>query len=184
MFIPVFASVHHHVVLQPWITCPFNVHPCICQCSPSCGATTLNHLPFQWSSLYLPVFTIVWCYNLESLALSMIIPVFASVHYHVVLQPWITCPFNDHPCICQCSPSCGAGFVVRSVYCLAEDGSQLPEEKCGRKPRTRKACKNAKPCGGIWFEGPWSEVLVTSISRELDTNYVSVCLKLCYFCCF
>ena len=60
--------------------------------------------------------------------------------------------------VLQCSSDCGSGFYTRTVYCAAPDGSELPEEKCGGKPRTKRHCKNTKPCGGHWFEGPWSHV--------------------------
>ena len=49
------------------------------------------------------------------------------------------------------------------MYCAAPDGSQLEEIKCGEKPRTRRSCKKKKPCGGYWFEGPWSQVTVTEL---------------------
>ena len=54
------------------------------------------------------------------------------------------------------------------MYCAAPDGSQLEEIKCGEKPRTRRACKKKKPCGGYWFEGPWSQVRGTE--RETYTG--------------
>ncbi|XP_052283234.1 uncharacterized protein LOC127880047 isoform X1 [Dreissena polymorpha] len=75
----------------------------------------------------------------------------------------------------QCSTPCGQGHKTRSVYCLAEDGTQLPESKCGKKPKTRKACKKTRPCGGTWFEGPWSQCSATC-GMAVQTRDV-VCMK-------
>ncbi|OWF45972.1 Thrombospondin type-1 domain-containing protein 4 [Mizuhopecten yessoensis] len=62
----------------------------------------------------------------------------------------------------ECSADCGKGYYYRTVYCSAEDGTPLDEKKCsGSKPREKKKCKNKKPCGGSWFEGPWSECSAT-----------------------
>ncbi|KAL4228064.1 hypothetical protein ACF0H5_013500 [Mactra antiquata] len=75
----------------------------------------------------------------------------------------------------ECSSPCGRGYHSRTVYCSAEDGSPLPENKCGRKPRTKKPCKKNRPCGGHWFEGPWSKCTATC-GTALQTRDV-VCLK-------
>ncbi|XP_070211907.1 thrombospondin type-1 domain-containing protein 4-like isoform X2 [Littorina saxatilis] len=59
-----------------------------------------------------------------------------------------------------CSPDCGGKtHKTRKVYCAADDGGTLPGDRCpaDKKPRTRKACGVAKPCGGKWFSGPWSK---------------------------
>ncbi|XP_060064092.1 ADAMTS-like protein 4 [Ylistrum balloti] len=62
----------------------------------------------------------------------------------------------------ECSTDCGKGYLYRKVYCSAEDGTPLDEIKCaGTRPRERKRCKNKKPCGGSWFDGPWSECSAT-----------------------
>ncbi|XP_033749508.1 ADAMTS-like protein 4 isoform X2 [Pecten maximus] len=62
----------------------------------------------------------------------------------------------------ECSSDCGKGYFYRTVYCSAEDGTPLDEKKCGgSRPREKKKCKNKKPCGGSWFEGPWSECSAT-----------------------
>ncbi|XP_060551939.1 thrombospondin type-1 domain-containing protein 4-like isoform X2 [Ruditapes philippinarum] len=75
----------------------------------------------------------------------------------------------------ECSSECGRGYHTRNVYCSAEDGSPLPEHKCGQKPKTRKSCKKKRPCGGFWFEGPWSKCTATCGS-SVQTRDV-VCMK-------
>lgn len=73
----------------------------------------------------------------------------------------------------QCSSECGRGYHTRTVYCSAEDGSPLPEQKCGQKPRTRKSCKKKRPCGGFWFEGPWSSVGVFYVRNILSLTLLN-----------
>ncbi|CAL1525964.1 unnamed protein product [Lymnaea stagnalis] len=63
----------------------------------------------------------------------------------------------------DCSAECGKGHYSRQVYCSAADGAKLDEKKCGKKnkPREHKSCKSKKPCGGLWFTGPWSQCNVS-----------------------
>lgn len=63
----------------------------------------------------------------------------------------------------RCSSSCGTGVVTRRVYCAAADGTPLPEFKCSKKskPKEKRPCRKRIPCGGIWFDGPWSKCSVT-----------------------
>ena len=62
----------------------------------------------------------------------------------------------------RCSSSCGSGYVTRKVFCSAADGTPLPETKCSSsKPKEKRPCRNRIPCGGIWFDGPWSKCSVT-----------------------
>ena len=57
-------------------------------------------------------------------------------------------------------------FAVSSVQLNVGQGTiqgqfivQLKtESKCGDKPRTQKPSKKNRPCGGFWFEGPWTQV--------------------------
>ncbi|XP_052793275.1 thrombospondin type-1 domain-containing protein 4-like isoform X2 [Mya arenaria] len=79
------------------------------------------------------------------------------------------------PWVKKCTSSCGRGYVTRSLYCLAEDGSQLPETKCGKKPRAKKSCRSNRPCGGSWFEGPWSECSSTCGTAVQSRDVV--CIK-------
>lgn len=78
----------------------------------------------------------------------------------------------------DCSPECGKSHKTRQVYCAAEDGSTLPGDKCplDQKPRERKSCGAAKPCGGKWFAGPWSECNTTCGEGAWRTREV-VCMK-------
>lgn len=75
----------------------------------------------------------------------------------------------------ECSVDCGKGYRYRIVYCSAEDGSPLPESRCGRKPRTKRKCKGTRPCGGFWFTGPWSQCSATC-GTAVQTRDV-VCMK-------
>ncbi|XP_064608758.1 thrombospondin type-1 domain-containing protein 4-like isoform X1 [Liolophura sinensis] len=76
----------------------------------------------------------------------------------------------------QCSSECGEGFHERKVFCSADDGSNLPESRCpGHKPRSKKHCKQKKPCGGLWFAGPWTGCSATC-GIAMRTRDV-VCMK-------
>ncbi|XP_012940226.2 thrombospondin type-1 domain-containing protein 4 [Aplysia californica] len=79
----------------------------------------------------------------------------------------------------ECSVECGRGHYVRQVYCSAADGSPLAEHKCGgkdSKPKEKKKCKSSKPCGGLWFAGPWSKCNSTCGSDAYREREV-LCVK-------
>ncbi|CAE1298785.1 THSD4 [Acanthosepion pharaonis] len=63
----------------------------------------------------------------------------------------------------ECSASCGHGLLHRKVHCSADNGESLPDNKCKQntKPKSEKTCKSERPCGGLWFTGPWSECTAT-----------------------
>ncbi|KAL3867430.1 hypothetical protein ACJMK2_044632, partial [Sinanodonta woodiana] len=68
-------------------------------------------------------------------------------------QGWFHSEWSD-----ECSTECGNGHHTRKVFCSAEDGTPLPDDRCvGDKPKTNKSCKKYRPCGGSWFTGPWSK---------------------------
>lgn len=63
----------------------------------------------------------------------------------------------------ECSASCGHGLLYRKVHCSADNGESIPDTKCKQnvKPKSEKPCKSERPCGGLWFTGPWSQCTAT-----------------------
>ncbi|XP_048477213.1 papilin-like, partial [Rhincodon typus] len=64
----------------------------------------------------------------------------------------------------ECSVSCGEGVQIRSVSCVMESGSQLPDFAClaQTKPSVVRACL-LKSCTDVfsWYIGAWSTCSVT-----------------------
>lgn len=58
----------------------------------------------------------------------------------------------------QCSETCGTGTQTRKVYCsLGIDRENACDHST--KPEASRACLSDKDCSGLWFTGPWSQVI-------------------------